>query len=287
MNWLFFSLLTAFSLSTADTLSKRALKETNEYVIVWVREGYAIPFIFIALLFTPIPPLDKEFWISVAVLVPLEIIALILYVKALNLSPLSLTVPFMALSPVFILFIAYFTLNEEPTPLGIAGVLLITLGAYLLNAGASRYGILGPFKAIWKEKGSILMIIVSLIYGVTSTLGKVAVEHSSPVFFGFFYPLILASVLTVFVAWKGRLKEVISRPSTFIPIGFFTSIMMVSHFIAISLVDVAYMISVKRMSLLFSVIYGKLIFKEEKIKERLFACAIMILGVVLITFSKG
>ena len=59
--------------------------------------------------------------------------------------------------------------------------------------------------------------------------------------------------------------------------------MMVSHFTAISMTDVAYMISVKRTSLIMSVFYGWALFKEEKIKERLLGSIVMLAGVILIT----
>jgi uncharacterized membrane protein len=228
-------------------------------------------------------PYGLSFWLTLVVLLPLEITALLLYVKAIRLSPLSLTVPFMAFSPLFIIFIAFFLLGEWPDRSGMAGILLIAAGAYLLNASASRYGPLGPIKAIFKEPGSILMIVVAFIYSITSTLGKVAVQHSSPVFFGFLYPLVLTIPLTIMVVLKGRFIEVVSRPSSFVPIGLCTAVMIMSHFIAISLTDVAYMISVKRTSLIFSVLYGKFLFKEEKIKERLIGSAVMVAGVASIT----
>lgn len=282
MTWVLFALTTALALSTADALSKRALRTTDELVIVWVREGYALPFLALAFLFVPVPELDAAFWLTVAALLPLEIISLVLYIKAIRLSPLSLTIPFLALSPVFIIFIAFAFLGELPDRSGIIGIVLIAAGAYTLNASASRNGVLGPLKAVLKEPGSVLMLAVAVIYSVTSTLGKVAVQHSSPVFFGFFYPFTLTVVLTAFLGLKGNLRGVFSRPATFIPIGLCTSAMVLTHFIAISMTQVAYMIAVKRMSLVFSVIYGWLLFKEEKIKERLAGSALMLAGVVMI-----
>jgi len=292
MLWVFFALLTAFSLSTADALSKRAMApdrstqgqaKSDEYVIAWVREGYALPFIALAFFFIPIPHLDKTFWLSVLVLLPLEIAALILYVKAIKLSPLSLTIPYMALSPVFIIIIAFSLLGELPDKSGFAGIFLITVGAYLLNVKASSLGLLGPIKAIAKEKGSVLMIIVALIYSVTSTIGKIAVQHSSPIFFGFFYPLLLTIALSIVVGAKGTLHGVVSRPATFLTIGIFTAIMILSHFLAISMADVAYVISIKRTSLIFSVLYGWVVFKEVDIGERLLGSGLMLAGIVSIT----
>lgn len=278
-----FALITAFSLSTADALSKRAMIKSDEYVIAWVREGYALPFIAIALFFIPIPDLDKTFLVSVLILLPLEITALILYVKAIKTSPLSLTIPFMALSPAFIIIIAFFLLGEWPDKSGFIGIFLITAGAYLLNAKAGNLGLLGPIKAIAKERGSVLMIIVAIIYSITSTIGKIAVQHSSPIFFGFFYPLLLTIALSMVVGVKGTLRQVVSRPVTFLTIGLFTAIMILSHFMAISMADVAYVISVKRTSLIFSVFYGWIIFKEVDIGERLIGSGLMLAGVVSIT----
>ncbi len=283
MLWVIFALITALSLSTADALSKRAMAKSDEYVIAWVREGYALPFIALAFFFISIPHLDKTFYLSVLILLPLEITALILYVKAIKVSPLSLTIPYMALSPVFIIIIAFSLLGEWPDKSGFAGIFLITVGAYLLNAKASSLGLLGPIKAIAKEKGSVLMIIVAVIYSITATIGKIAVQHSSPIFFGFFYPLLLTITLSMVVGIKGTLHRVVSRPVTFLTIGIFTAIMILSHFLAISMADVAYVISIKRTSLIFSVIYGWLIFKEVDMAERLLGSIFMLAGVVSIT----
>ena len=283
MLWVIFALITALSLSTADALSKRAMAKSDEYVIAWVREGYALPFIALAFFFIPIPHLDKTFYLSVLILLPLEITALILYVKAIKISPLSLTIPYMALSPVFIIIIAFFLLGELPEASGFAGIFFIVAGAYLFNAKAGRSGLLGPIKAIAKERGSIFMIIVAVIYSITATIGKIAVQHSSPIFFGFFYPLLLTIVLSMVVGIKGTLYQVASRPIVFLFIGIFTAIMILSHFLAISMADVAYVISIKRTSLIFSVFYGWIVFKEVNIRERLLGSVLMLAGVVCIT----
>ena len=281
--WVFYSLITAFSLATADALSKKAMGKTNEYVIAWVREGYALPFLSLAFFFIDIPHLDSTFWLITLLAIPLEITAVILYVKAIRLSPLSLTIPFLALSPVFIIVIAFLLLGEFPDRSGLIGIILITLGGYLLNIRTTREGILGPIKAIKKERGSVFMIIVALIYSITSTMGKVAVQHSTPIFFGFFYPFLLTIILSIILCLKGLLPQVVSRPGTFLGIGIFTAIMVASHFTAISLTNVAYMISVKRTSLIFSVIYGRLLFGEKNTGERLIGSILMLAGVIAIT----
>ena len=283
MSWVIYALITAFSIATADAISKKALIRSNEYVIAWVRQGYALPFLTVAFFFVDIPPLDRTFWLTLLIVIPLDVTAIILYIKAISISPLSLTIPFIALSPVFVIITAFVILGELPDISGLIGILLIVTGAYLLNVRATRHGVLGPIMAIKREKGSVLMIIVALIFSFTSTLGKVAVMHSSPLFFGAFYPFILTFIFTIITGFKGQLSGIISRPLIFLGIGFCMAVMMLSHYLAISLTDVAYMISVKRCSLLFSVIYGWVLFREISISERLIGSVLMIAGVVAIT----
>lgn len=283
-HWVFFALLAAFTLATADSLSKKAMGRTDELVIAWVRQGYSLPFLSISFLFINIPQLDNTFWLSLLFLVPMEVTAIILYVKAIKISPLSLTIPFMALSPVFIIITAFLMLGELPDRSGLLGIFLIVAGAYILNVKATKEGFFGPFKAIKRERGSVLMIIVALIYSLTSTIGKIAIQHSSPVFFGSFYPIILTIIFSIILlTTKGKIQKVFSRPLTFLGIGFFIAVMVLSHFTAISMADVAYMISVKRTSLIFSVIYGRLFFGERHTGERLTGSVLMVAGVVLIT----
>jgi uncharacterized membrane protein len=46
---------------------------------------------------------------------------------------------------------------------------------------------------------------------------------------------------------------------------------------------VAYVISIKRTSVIISILFGYLIFKEKGIKERLLGAVIMVIGVLFIT----
>jgi uncharacterized membrane protein len=52
--------------------------------------------------------------------------------------------------------------------------------------------------------------------------------------------------------------------------------------VAMSLAKVAYVISVKRMSLLIGVFYGYLFFKEKNIRERLFGATLMFIGFLMV-----
>ena len=111
--WVTYALLTAFMLATSDTLTKKVLASRDAYLVAWIRLLFALPLFILSLLIVEIPQLDRTFWIATLIALPLEITAYILYTKALQASPLSLTIPFLALTPLFLIFISYIILGER------------------------------------------------------------------------------------------------------------------------------------------------------------------------------
>ncbi|MCG2814070.1 MAG: DMT family transporter [Thermodesulfovibrionales bacterium] len=284
--WVVFALISAFTLATSDALTKKALKDSNEYLVAWFRFFFSLPLLLIIWLFVPVPELDAEFYKAFAILVPLETVTIVLYIKALRLSPLSLTLPFLALTPVFLIFISYLIVGEKVSFRGGAGIFLIAVGSYTLNIREIKKGIFEPFRSIAREKGSIMMIGVAVIYSLTASFGKVAIEHSSPLFFAVTY----FTALTVFFApiafWMGRNElGVFFRDKQFKKLvlpGIFLAVMAATHMLAMSLTKVAYMISVKRLSLIIGIMYGYFLFREENIKERFLGAVLMLIGFMLV-----
>ena len=286
MSWFIYAFVCALSLATADALSKKSLDDnTDPYIVAWARTGYAAPFIAVIIPFINIPELDSVFFVITFLAVPLDIIAVLLYIRAIKVSPLSLTLPFLSLTPIFLIGTSYIILGEKPDKCGFIGIILVVIGAYLLNVHTISQGFLAPFMAIVKEKGSVLMIIVAFIFSIGACLGKIAVQHSSPAFFSVIYIFLLSLFLFIIVSFKSKqfLSKSISRPVPFVFIGMLIAIMIVTHLKAISLIEVSYMISVKRLSILIGVIYSVMFFNETNIKERFLGAAVMVSGIIMIS----
>lgn len=289
-SWVVLALISAFSLATSDALTKKALENRNEYLVAWFRLFFTLPIFLIIWFFIPAPSLDKEFFKAFFIALPLEIITIVLYIKALKVSPLSLTLPFLALTPVFLIFISYFIVGEKVSFRGGAGILLIASGSYVLNISEIKKGIFEPLKAITKEKGSILMICVALFYSITSSYGKLAIEHSSPLFFAVTYFIAQTIFFAPIALWMGRneLKGFVADKqfNNLILPGIFYAVMAVSHMLAMKLTKVAYMISVKRLSLIIGIIYGYMLFKEKNIGERFLGAILMFIGFVMVVTAS-
>jgi drug/metabolite transporter (DMT)-like permease len=287
--WVLLSLISAFTLATSDAFTKKALANGNEYLVGLFRLLFSLPFLFCLLFFVPVPRVDREFYVAFAFALPLEIAAWVFYIRALKISPLSLTLPFLALTPVFLIIVSYAILGERVSLQGTLGILCLATGSYVLHFHKMQKGILEPFRAIIKERGSVLMIFVAFIYSITSSLGKMAILHSSPLFFGIVYFIVVTIVFAPIALWMGRheLKGFITGKhyrGLIFP-GLCHSGMVVSHMVAISLIKVAYMISLKRTSVLLAVVYGYFLFNEKHMKERLIGALLMFAGFILIVMA--
>jgi len=284
MLWAILSILSGFSAVTSDALLKKHLARANTMLVVWSRFAFASLFLLLLLPFVEIPKLDATFWGIALVLVPLEIAALFLYVKAVQQSPLSLTLPFLAFTPLFLIPISFILLGELPTMIGMLGIVLIVAGSYVLNFSQIGKGIFEPFKTLFRNKGSLMMVAVAFIYSITSAISKIAVQRSNAVFFSVFYTILILIALSIFIFNEliRNFKGIKTNIEGFAFSGFFYGLMILFHFVALSLIIVPYMIALKRTSSIFGVAYGWLMFKERKIAERMIGALIMVLGVILI-----
>jgi drug/metabolite transporter (DMT)-like permease len=285
--WVGLALVSALSWATMDALTKRTLRGADEYLVGWLRLLFSVPPLVVVLIFTDKPALDGTFYRAFAAAMPFEVLAFVLYIKALRVSPISLSIPFLAFTPVFLIVVSYLVVGEEVSPRGIGGIVLIAAGSYVLNFHHLDRGLLEPFRAITREKGSVLMLIVAFIFSITSSLGKLAINHSSPLFFGSTYFVLLALIYTPF-GLPGLRRASISRAGlkTMLLVGGLNALMVVSHVLAISLTKVAYMVAVKRTSFLFSVLYGYLLFREGYMRERSLGALLMFAGFVLVVTAN-
>jgi uncharacterized membrane protein len=287
MIYLIFAFLTAFFQSMKDLFSKLGLGYLNEYLVAWAVMAFALPFLLPLLFFIEIPELTGMFYIALLTGGVLNSISIWLYMRAIKLSDLSITIPMLTFTPVFLLATSPIILGEFPTPLGVAGVLLVVAGSYILNISKLREGFWAPIKALADQPGPRLMFLVSFIWSITSAIDKVGVQNSSPVFWSISIIGFIAVALLPFMMWKT--DQTFSRIKTqykpLVLIGLFNALVHLTQMIAISVVLVAYVISIKRFSAVLSVIWGYLFLGEKGIRERLAGVIIMVAGVIIITLS--
>ena len=149
---------------------------------------------------------SPQFVLVVVILLSLEVLATFLYMKGIKLSPLSVSLPFLSFTPVFIILTGYFLLGERVSLYGAIGIGLVVMGSYIINLPLAKTGILEPIKAIKKEKGSFLLLQVALLYSITSVLGKKGLLLTDPWWFSSFYFTLLGISAGLVVKVLYRIK---------------------------------------------------------------------------------
>ncbi|MEX2640786.1 MAG: EamA family transporter [Balneolales bacterium] len=287
MTWLLFAFLTAFFESMKDLFGKLGLVHLNEFVISWALMSFALPFLIPLLFFIEIPELNRQFAWSFLAGGVINATSILFYMKAIRASDLSITVPMMTFTPLFLLVTSPVILGEYPSRLGIAGVFLIVIGSYMLNIRQRRQGFLAPFKALFVETGPRIMLGVAFLWSFTANIDKIGVQNSSPIFWAIsmtgLVSLILLPPMLLFTDHSFR--QISGQVKALLPLGMFNAFALVAQMTAINIALVAYVISIKRSSTILSVFWGHFFLGEKGLKERLLGVLIMVAGVVLISVS--
>ncbi len=287
MLWFIFSILAAYFESMKDVFSKKGLKNIDEYIVAWSFSLFGLPLLIPLLFFIEIPFLGPEFWRTLFIVSLLDLVAIIIYMKAIKHSDLSVTVPMIAFTPLFLLITSPIMLGEFPDIFGLLGIILIVLGSYVLNIKEKKKGYLVPFKALIKDNGPRLMLIVAFIWAITSNYHKIGILNSSVLFWVISKQIAIVILMLPIILSRSRknIGKIKTNVKALAPIGLFSALTLIFQMTAISMTLVAYVISIKRTSTVMTVLFGYLIFKEKGVKERILGSIIMILGVVLISLS--
>lgn len=287
MHWFPLALVCALALALADTATKKLLPGRSAAELTLIR--FVLPVVLLLPLllvqdFTA-PPL--AFWGWVGAALPLELLAMSLYVMAIRDSPLSQTLPYMAFTPAFTLATGWLLLGESVSPRGLAGILLVVAGAWGLNleqAGPHPRTWFAPFTAMLRQRGSRYMLLVAAIYSVTSVLGKGALHYLPGFAFGPLYFVLLGGFTLAYFALRDPAavaRAARGGAAAWLVAGLM-AVMVVTHFLALAQVETAYMIAVKRTSVLFGIVLGAWVFREARLAQHLAAGSLMVAGVALI-----
>lgn len=182
MIWFWFGLASAFFQSLSDVFNKTSSLLTDEYLVAWSSRLVSFLVLAPALVFASVPRLGEAFWPAFVVTGIINVVGIVLYVKALKASDLSLAAPMLSFTPVFLLLTGPVLIGEFPSFLGVLGVVSVFIGAYFLNVKKRTKGFLEPLRALVRERGVRLMLIVAFLYSVSSVYAKVAVVNSSALF---------------------------------------------------------------------------------------------------------
>lgn len=290
--WFYAAILASVFSALGVITSKKLIKNVSAMVLTWSTLFFATPIIFILAIHETIPKLNYLFFIGVAGSVFFYTSSKVIALKAMKLGDLSLVFPLISLGPIFTLIVAMFPpLSERPGPTAIIGVLITLLGTYLLNVEAKKEGLLKPFRRLFENKASLMMIVAVIIESMVMIFDKMALNNTSPKSTTF--TLLMENILVIF----GLLPILFSRNRKFfsqifenlrllIFLGLINAIGTVVGFSAVGWGNVALVATIMRTQVLLVLFLSFLFFKDRPRFATLVGSAVMILGIVLIKIGS-
>lgn len=288
LTWFWLSLFFALWTSILTSVSKHFTKSIHPLLILFLNNILSLPFIFAIVLLTGgIPNTTSQFWLLTITDSIIDTIAGISSIFAISMSAISLISPISSFNPVFTTIIAAITLNEIPSSIKLLGILIVVIGAYLLNASEIKGGILLPFKKLFSNKGVLLFLLANFIWGVTPVIQKLAIsqtEPNKPIFVAFTGGIFVTLFLIPFVLAKVKnpIAQIKGKWYWFLLIAPFNALAFWAAFTAFTLAPLGLATSAFKLSVLFTILWGFLFFKEERIWERLLGAGVMIAGTMLL-----
>lgn len=228
----------------------------------------------------------ERYWFPALISIAANAMASVLFMVAVKLSPLSRTVPFLSLSPVFSAIIAIPTLGEYPALSHWLGIGLVVTGAFVLNSDLSR----SVRRGLIEEPGAALMVAVALLWASSTAFDKLALPHSSAAAHTFILSAGISILLLLWIAALGRLRELRSLrdapPGLQLGLVGFGVAALALQMLTLQWLWVAVVETLKRgLGVATSILFGRILFHEPLTPAKLTAAVLMISGTALLVLS--
>jgi drug/metabolite transporter (DMT)-like permease len=305
MLWILLSLLGAVTNASYFIIIKRYITTLDPKVLTGIGFTCGGLLLLAFCVIRGFPVIGQDFYSAVAITAILNIISLTLIFRALSSTDLSLSIPLLSFTPVILIATSYLLLGEVPSLAGVAGICIIVIGSYVLNISSSDEHLIDPVRSMLRNRGSWYMLIVAFLFAVSINFDKIAMMNSDPFFGMALTVLAIGGAFVLMAAFSCSSFRPVSsqRPpenecraplfgfpaflqrkylALTILIGAFVAIEAASINVAYTMQIVPYVIAIKRLSIIFVVLYGTLIFSEDETVKRLMGAALMVAGAIII-----
>lgn len=282
--WVLLSLLSATGVAMYYALVKKFVQTQNTHVVAAITHLLTAAVFLTLVLSQGIPVIDPRFWFAMLATSIINVIAIQLLFNSLKTIELSLSSALFTVSPIVLLISSWVLLREVPTVIGLIGILIVVFSLYQLNIKPNQ-DFLAPFKRVFTTAGLRNTLIVALLFGVSSAYDKQTVVYSDPYFAGAVGYIILGVVFFL-LSWKSKkdnTMKLLQKDLFFLCLaGVILAIASIAINIALTLQIASYVITLKRLSVIMSLIVGVLFFKEELTKRKVLSLILVWIGSVCI-----
>lgn len=289
MIWVMYGLFCAFFFSLASLLKKKILNK--EHALQFLVTNSLLSAIGISVFF-PLVSLSLDFNLLILLYVKSVILSLswILLYKAYRHMEISAAEPLRNLSPLFLAVLAFFLLGEMLSITNIIGIVIIVIGAYIIEVDHSWTHVIKNL-SILKNKHIGKLILSMMLVSFCAIIDKILIGSLNLYTILFFtYWFVFLNTFIVFsYKYNGYhgIIHTIKRNNIFL---FLVVILTLSadyfFFTAINVPGalISLVVPIKRMSTLFTTIIGGGLFHDHGLKTRIIGTMVALLGVIMVIF---
>ncbi len=204
---------------------------------------------------------------------------------------LSHVYPIMRSSPALVLLIAVFLMDEQVSVQGVAGILLVAAGVYIINLKQiTGTQLLAPVKSITHDRSTQFAFLTLISVALYSIVDKMAVDYIHPVLFAFFHLFCGMCYYTPYIVITKETaqikKEWNSGPGRIILSGVIGIAGYALILVAFTIERVSYIVSLRQISVVFAVLMGSYFLKEKYGRIRLAGAVVIFIGGFLISLAN-
>jgi drug/metabolite transporter (DMT)-like permease len=278
------ALLSTIFSSSKDLMSKRLAYRLDGTVSTFASFAFALPFYLILLAVLWLGGAEtftwsSAFWLLVLLRSLTDTFAEWMKMHAFAHGDLSLVAMVLSVSPLLLLITSPLLTGDPLSWVEAATVVLVVIGSILMVYRPAQA------KGRSQRRGIMLAAGAALFFSLNSCFDRLAVERGTPVFSGFAMTALSASFLLPFVAGRShRLDALRMHFLGFLVRGLLETSFMVCKLFALQFMYAPALAGIQRLSLLLTIIGGRVFFREEDFKRRLAAGLLIVAGVVLIVW---
>ncbi|MEE9276276.1 MAG: DMT family transporter [bacterium] len=289
MLWIALSLVSAMAQVARNATMKRLGHELDEYINVLGRFVFILPFAAAVAAAREAPAIRPDFLWACLLFGICQTAGTIALSKALLYGNIGMVTSLWKTSIVWLVILAFFTLGEVPSWLGLAGIAVAMVGVYGLNASRARISFWEPIRVLFTDRGLRYTLLSGLLYApAVVTFKWAALASNGPV--GTLGTYSAAALCTLPIAlWKSarHFRQIPRLWKGFVGLGLFAAINSLALAEAYQMTLTSYVESVKHTEILFAILAGYLFFGERERLMELTAGGSLILGGILLLVLGG
>lgn len=284
--WLGFAVGSAFFAGITSVLAKCGIKKTDSYVATAIRTVVVVFFSWFMVLLTGVGGGITSISLKSFIFLILSGLATgaswLCYFKALQMGDINKVVPIDKSSTVLSIVFAFLILGEEISGWKLIGISGIAIGTILMIQKSSS----GNFKEKREGGNWLIFAVLSAVFAsLTSILGKIGitgVDSNLGTAIRTIVVLIMAWIL-VFVTGKKHTVKMIDRKELFFILlsGFATGGSWLCYYRALQTGPASIIVPIDKLSILVSIIFSYLVFKERLSVKALTGLVLIVAGTLV------